>query len=73
MSASLRRSSRRDRLVAAVISAQAYAEFERWREERGRRTLGSVFDEVRELFATYDYELNTGTRRNREAWPDESG
>jgi hypothetical protein len=63
---------RRDRLVAAVISAKTFEEFERWRESRQRRTLGDAFDEVRELCARYDYELDTGERLDRKAWEDES-
>ena len=63
---------RRDRLVAAVVSAETYEEFERWREARRRRTLGDAFDEVRELCARYDYELDTGERRDRATWIDES-
>lgn len=63
---------RRNRLVAAVISARTFEEFERWRESRERRTLGEAFDEVRELCARYDYELDTGERIDRKAWGDES-
>ena len=63
---------RRDRLIAAVISAREFEEFERWREARQRRTLAEAFDEVRELCARYDYELDTGERRDREAWEDPS-
>lgn len=59
---------RRDRLVAAVISAEVYEEFERWRERRKRGSLADAFDEVRELCARYDYELDTGKRRDRVAW-----
>jgi len=62
---------RRDQLVAAVISAPAFEEFERWQESRQRRTLGEAFDEVREMCARYDYELDTGERRDRDAWGDE--
>ncbi len=62
---------RRDRLVAAVISAEDYEEFERWRERRRRLTLATAFDEVRELCARYDYELDTGQRRDRVTWVDE--
>lgn len=63
---------RRNRLVAAVISAATFEEFERWRELRQRRTLGEAFDEVRELCVRYDYQFNTGDRIDREAWEDES-
>ena len=64
---------RRDRLVAAVISVEDYEEFERWREGRRRLTLARAFDEVRELCARYDYELDTGERRDRATWADEDG
>ena len=63
---------RRDRLVAAVISAEAFEEFKRWRESTERRSLAAAFDEVRELCARYDYELDTGERRDRDPWLDES-
>jgi prevent-host-death family protein len=63
---------RRDRLVAAVISAADYGEFASWRQERTGKTLGEAFDEVRELFAAYDYELDTGSRHNRVTPLDET-
>jgi prevent-host-death family protein len=63
---------RRGRLVAAVISADAFAELQRSREERLRRTLGQRFDEVRELASRYDYELDTGDRSDRAAGFDGS-
>lgn len=62
---------RRDRLVAAVISAEDFEEFKLWREAQEQRTLGQAFAEVRELAARYDYELDTGERRDREGWPGE--
>ena len=37
---------RHNRMVAAVISATTFEEFELWRESRQRRTLGAAFDEV---------------------------
>jgi PHD/YefM family antitoxin component YafN of YafNO toxin-antitoxin module len=63
---------RRDRLVAAVISAETFEQFERWREAGEGRTLGAAFDEVRELAARYDYELEIEDRRDRETWVDEA-
>lgn len=64
---------RRDRLVAAVISAETFEEFERWREARRRRTLGEAFDEVRKLCVRHDYVLDTAERRDREAsWRSDS-
>ena len=58
----------RDRLVAAVISAELFEEFAEWREERRRRTLGDSFDEVREICRDEGYALDVGERRDRESW-----
>ena len=58
----------RDRLVAAVISADLFEQFEAWREERRRKTLGQCFDEVREICREEQYELDTGDRVDRESW-----
>ncbi|MDX1747575.1 MAG: type II toxin-antitoxin system prevent-host-death family antitoxin [Halobacteriales archaeon] len=63
---------RRDRLVAAVISAEDFEEFEEWREERRQESLGSTFDEVREIANRYEYEIQTGERRDRPGFRDES-
>jgi PHD/YefM family antitoxin component YafN of YafNO toxin-antitoxin module len=62
---------RRDRLVAAVISAEEFEQYQRWRESRQRRTLREAVDEVREICARYDYELDPGERIDRDAWPDD--
>lgn len=62
---------RRDRLVAAVISAEAFEEFELWRDTQGRRTLGDAAEEIRELCVRYDYQLDPGERRDRRAGPDD--
>jgi hypothetical protein len=62
---------RRDRLVAAVISPADFAELERARALRGGQTLGQRFDEIREICARYDYELDTGERRDRDGWEQE--
>ena len=61
----------RDRLVAAVISPETYEELQRWRETRQARTLGQAFDEIREICARYDYELEIEERRDRASWIDE--
>lgn len=58
----------RDRLVAAVISAELFEEFAAWREERRRRTLGESFDEVREICREEEYALDTGEREDRAGW-----
>ena len=64
---------RRDRLIAAVISPEDFAELERARKARDRETLGRRFDEIREICARYDYELETGERSDREAWNEPEG
>ena len=58
----------RDRFVAAVVSADLFEEFELWREERRRQSLGRRFDEVREVCQDEGYSLETGERRDRESW-----
>jgi hypothetical protein len=63
---------RRDELVAAVISAESFEEYRAWQASRRDRTLGAAASEIREICARYDYELQTGERRDRDAWPDES-
>ena len=62
---------RRNRLVAAVIAARTFEEFERWRQSTQQRTLGEAFAEVRELTSRYDYELDVGDRRDRDPWSDD--
>lgn len=59
---------RRETLVGAVIGAELLEDFERWREERRRQTLGRRFDEVREICVAEGYALDTGERRDRESW-----
>lgn len=56
---------RRDRLVAAVLSAADYADCLRWAREHRTRSLDEVFDEVRELAAEFDYELEIEPRQDR--------
>ena len=58
----------RDRLVAAVISPELYAEFESWREGQRRRTLDQSFDEVREICREDDYAIDTAEREDRASW-----
>lgn len=58
----------RDRLVAAVISAELFEEFESWREARRRRSLDQSFDEVREICREEGYALDTGEREDRDSW-----
>ena len=62
---------RRETLVAAVISAAEFQRYRRWQETAEGRTLGDAADEIRELCARYDYELDTGERVDRPAWGDD--
>lgn len=55
----------RDRLVAVVISAELFAQFDSWRQQRHRRTLAQTFDEVREICREEDYVLDIGWRTGR--------
>lgn len=55
----------RNRFVAAVVSAELFEEFERWREARERGTLGGRFGEVQEICAAEEYSLETAGRRDR--------
>ena len=57
----------RDRFVAAVVSAELFEEFERWLEERQRRSLDRKFDEVREICGEEGYALEVDQRRDRES------
>jgi len=58
----------RDRLVAVVISADLFQEFEQWREARQRLTLAESMDVVREICREEEYALDTGDRVDREGW-----
>lgn len=62
---------RRDRLIAAVISAESFEQFRRWQASRQGRTLADAAEEIRELCARYEYELDVGERRDRQAWTDD--
>jgi prevent-host-death family protein len=62
---------RREELVAAVISASEFEEFRRWQSGVKGRMLGDAANEIRELCARYDYQLDTGARVDRPAWGDD--
>lgn len=53
----------RERLVAAVVSAEAYEEFQASRENR--RSLAEAFSELRQICREEDYSLEVGARRDR--------
>jgi prevent-host-death family protein len=54
----------RDRLVAAVIDAESFREFEAWRRTR-RAPIAESFAELRRICAEEGYRLKTAPRRNR--------
>jgi hypothetical protein len=58
--------------VAAVISGETFVQFRQWQADRHGRTLGDAAAEIRELCARYDYDLDTGERRDRDDWTNES-
>lgn len=57
----------RQTFVAAVISAELFEELEAWLVRKSQ-SLGTVFDEVREIAAEDDYRLEIPERRDRESW-----
>lgn len=55
----------RDKLVAAVIGAETYQEFQAWREKTERRTLADAFTELRTILAEERYSLTIPKRQDR--------
>lgn len=56
----------RDRLVAAVVDAESYEEFARWRAERKAKTIADSFAELRKITAGEDLPLEAPAREDRE-------
>ena len=64
----------RDKPVAVLISAQDYADFQRWRAERDRPSLAQQFDALRALLAAEDMDgIEIPVRTNRPNPMDEPG
>ena len=56
----------RNRPVAAVLSGEAFEDFEAWRQEKARqRPLPELFAELRALCMEEDYTLPVVDRRDR--------
>jgi hypothetical protein len=55
----------RDRLVAAVISAESFAEYSAWSEGTRRRSIADAFDELRGILGEEEYELEIPPRVDR--------
>lgn len=55
----------RHRLVAVVVEPESFQEFEEWRRQRERRSIGDAFAELRALCDEEDYELVVPDRADR--------
>lgn len=62
---------RRDKLVAALINARLYREFEDWRKHRHEKSIAEAFAEYRTIADEEDFELEIPPRRDRDVhWPE---
>ncbi len=56
----------RQRLVAAVVDAKTFEEFQRWKQSRERRSIGDEFAELRSIAASEGgWELAEPVREDR--------
>jgi prevent-host-death family protein len=55
----------RSSLVAAVVDAGDYEEFQRWRKARRERSLAEDFEELREICREEQYALPVAKRSSR--------
>jgi prevent-host-death family protein len=55
----------RDKLVAALVPAEAMKEFMDWRQQREGRTLADAFEELRHLCEEEEYVLEIPPRQER--------
>jgi hypothetical protein len=58
----------RERLVAAIVSADEYQAFERWRVRQPPPSLEQSLSELREVCEEEGYALPLEPRRDRESW-----
>ncbi len=56
---------RRDKMVAAMVDAETFMEFLRWKEERAGRTIDDAMRELRALCEEDGYEFGWSTREDR--------
>jgi prevent-host-death family protein len=56
----------RDTMVAAVISPDEFRELQAMKDHAARRSLASLFDELREICAHEAYTIEVPERKNRE-------
>lgn len=55
----------RDKLVAAMVPAEALKEFLGWRSRKEERTLAEAFEELRRICEEEDYTLEIPPRQDR--------
>ncbi|MFQ5740888.1 MAG: type II toxin-antitoxin system Phd/YefM family antitoxin [Acidobacteriota bacterium] len=55
----------RDRLVAVVVKAETFAQFEVWEKSRHESSVGEAFDKLRRLCAAENYTLEPLPRHDR--------
>lgn len=55
----------RDRFVAAVLDAETFQEFERWRQQQQAATLATRFSELQRITGEEKYRLTLPRRRDR--------
>ena len=55
----------RDRMVAAVVDAEMFQAFQRWRETQNQSTLADAFAELRHLCTEEGYTLDVPLRQDR--------
>jgi prevent-host-death family protein len=55
----------RDKLVAALVPAEALKEFMDWRRQKAERTLAKAFEELRRICEEEDYSLEIPPRQER--------
>ena len=55
----------RDRLVACLVDARTFYEFEEWRRQQSQSTLAEAFAELRAICADEEYSLEAPPREDR--------
>src|SRR4051794_26618649 len=55
----------RDRVVAAVVDPETFADYEKWKEQQQRSSLADAFTELRAICEEEGYELIIPPREDR--------
>ena len=56
---------RRDKLVAAVVDAETYRQYQAWLAAGKQQSIGTAFKELRQLCQEEDYQLELPARQDR--------